>query len=348
MGFRGSSYIKNEINRLQQLLNDDNRYRQEFIKNKEKLRHLINDCNEKNIVDKICKQNLFQFCGFKEYGKRVEINDWFSGYIAFRSDSLKQAEEIKAYYIKEYNIETYKKNITERNEGFITELVFVEKLWGKVLFSNQDNRYYLYIYRSNKINDEDYYLRFNCIDFISFILKKTHEESKRLLISIMSSSASRENEELIAMYNQNILILDNEIWKFDYLNRFIYLYIEALKQMIDLAKNDIHKLNKINNKYYLYCSSSYLAQKINIKDTTARNYLHIFTALELIDKIENKDNTGMYSINEFTEDILNNANMIAKEFIDNKISVSKFKKKTSLSMFGKEKTELIFSDKNNK
>lgn len=345
MGFKGSSYIKNEINRLQQLLNDDNRYRQEFIKNEEKLRHLINNYNENNIIDKICEQNIFELCGFKEYGRRIEINDWFTGYIAFVSNSDEEAEKTKAYYIKEYNIETYKENFTERNKGFTIELVFVEKLWGKVLFSNQDSRYYLYIYRSNKIYDEDYYLRFNCIDFNSFILKKTHEESKRLLVSIMSSSASRENEELIAMYNQNILILDNEIWRFDYLNRFIYKYIGALKQMIDLAKNDIHKLNKINDRYYLYCASSYLAKKINIKDTTARNYIHIFTVLELIDKVVNKDNTGMYSIKEFTVDVLNNANMIAKEFIDNKISVSKFNKKTSLLMFGKEKTELIFSDK---
>lgn len=344
MNFK-SEYIKNEIDRLQQLLADDNRYKQEFIKNRDKLNNLIYDYNENNVIDKIYEQNLFQFCGFKEYGRRIEINDWFSGYIAFISNYIEEVEKTKACYIKEYNIGTYKENIAERNEGFIIELAFVEKLWGKVLFSNQDNRYYLYIYRSNKTDDKDYYLRFNCIDFISFILKKTHEESKRLLVSIMSSSASRENEELIAMYNQNILILDNEIWKFDYLNRFIYRYIVALKQMINLAKNDVHKLNKINDRYYLYCSSSYLAEKISIKDTTARNYLHIFTALELIDKIANKDNTGMYSIREFTEDVLNNANMIAKEFIDNKISVSKFKKKTSLLMFGKEKTELIFSDK---
>ncbi|UZT06163.1 hypothetical protein ONV75_16410 [Clostridium sp. LQ25] len=344
MNFK-SEYIRNEIDRLQQLLPDDNRFKQEFIKNKEKLNNLINDCNENNIIDKICQQNLFQFCGFEEYGIRIAISDWFSGYIAFISNSVNEAEKTKDYYIKEYDIETYKENIKERNEVVTTELVFVEKLWGKVLLSNQENRYYLYIYRSNKIDDEDYYLRFNCIDFISFILKKTLEESKRLLISIMSISSSEKNQELIDMYNRNINILDNEIWKFDYLNRFIYLYIEALKQMINLAKNDIHKLNKINNKYYLYCSSSYLAKKINIKDTTARNYLHIFTALELIDKVVNKDDTGMYSIKEFTVDVLNNANMIAKEFIDNKISISKFKKKTSLLMFGEEKTELIFPDK---
>ena len=99
----------------------------------------------------------------------------------------------------------------------------------------------------------------------------------------------------------------------------------------------------------MYCASSYLAKKINVKDTTARNYLHIFTALELIDKVVNEnDNTGMYSIKEFTVDVLNNANLIAKKFIDNKISVSKFNKKTSSPLFGKERTELIFSDKNNK
>lgn len=345
MSFK-SEYIKNEISRLQKLLDNDNKYKREFLKNKQKLNGLITNSNENNLLDKICQQNLFEFCGFKEYGRRCEINDLISGYIAFVSNSGEEAERRKAYYIKECGIDILKENDRNTNEGFIKEIIFKEELWGKVIFSNRDDKYYLYIYKTNKIDDENYYLRFNCVDFISFILKKTCEETKRLLVSIMGINTNEELKNLLDVYNKNIYVLANEIWRFDYLNRFIYKYIEILKQLIDLVKSDVYKLNKINDKYYLYCASSYFAKKINVKDTTARNYLHIFTALELVDKVVNeKDNTGMYYIKEFTKDVLDNANIIAKKFMDNKISVAKFNKKNSLTLFGEEKTNLIFTEK---
>lgn len=111
MNFK-SEYIRNEIDRLQQLLPDDNRFKKEFIKNKEKLCGLVTNYNNVNLKDKICEQNIFKFLGFEKECVRIKIDDLVSGYIAFVSSSKEEAEKTKAYYIEEYKIKEYECNIT--------------------------------------------------------------------------------------------------------------------------------------------------------------------------------------------------------------------------------------------
>lgn len=348
-----SEYIKNEIDRLQQLLPDNNRFKQEFIKNKEKLCGLVTDYNNVNLKDKICEQNIFQYCDFEEYGRRIKINDFVSGYIAFTSSSQEEVEETKAHYIEEYNIKEYECNITNVDENFIVELTFKEDLWGKVIRS--ERKYYLYIYKTISRDDKKYYVRFDCIEFLAFVLKTTINNATKMLLNSMNKERKDLVEEYEKICEYNLKDIEERISEYPSLRVFLLKDIEILKAFINYIKGNIYKLTEEDEKLYMYCPYINFGEIINKSGNTAGKYLNIFTALNLIkkkvDKDDNKNNRNAparYIIKEFTESVLKKADEIARLFMLNNIKISDFNEKKCKEVLGEEKTNEIFFAQSNK
>jgi len=348
-----SEYIKNEIDRLQQLLPENNRFKKEFIKNKEKLLGLVSDYNNVNLKDKICEQNIFKYCGFEEYGRRIKINDLVSGYITFISSSQEEAEETKANYIEEYNIKEYECNITNIDENFIVELTFKEDLWGKVIRS--ERKYYLYIYKTINKDDKNYYVRFDCIEFLAFILKTTISDASMLLINEMNKERKNLIEEYEKIYEYNLKDIEEKISKHPSLRVFLLKDIEILKTFIKYVKDNIYKLREEDGKLYIYCPNLTFAEIINKSGNTAGKYLSVFTTLGLIEKKvdidDNKNNRNAparYIIKEFAGSVLKEADEVARLFMLNNIKISDFNENKCKEILGEEKTKEIFFAQSNK
>ncbi len=353
MNFK-SEYIKNEINRLQQLLEDDNVYKQEFLKNKEKLCGLVTDYNNVNLKRKICEQNVFKFLGFKKEGVRIKNNDLVSGYIAFISP-YQEVEKTKNTYIKEYGINEYECKITNINENFIVELMFKEDLWGKVLYSENNRKYYLYIYKTIDKNDKNYYIRFDCIEFLAFILKITINDATMILLNSMN----KERKDLVEEYEKicecNLKDIEERISEYPSLRVFLLKDIEILKTFIKYVKDNIYKLREEDGKLYMYCPNVTFAEIINKSGNTAGKYLNVFTTLGLIEKKvdidDNKNNRNapaQYIIKEFTGSVLKEADEVARLFMLNNIKISDFNENKCKEILGEEKTKEIFFAQSNK
>lgn len=348
MSFK-SEFIKNEIDRLQQLLADDNRYKQEFIKNKEKLCGLVTNYNNVNLKDKICEQNIFKFLGFGKEGVRIKIDDLVSGYIAFTSSSKEEAEKTKNRYIEEYGISECECKITNIKENFIGELTFKEDLWGKVIYSENKHKYYLYIYKTINKNDEDYYVRFDCIEFLAFILKTTINNANMILLNSMN----KERKDLVKEYEQiceyNLKDIEERISEYSSLRVFLLKDIEILKTFIKYVKENIYKLREEDGKLYIYCPNVTFGEIINKSRNTAGKYLNVFTALNLIEKKvdfeDNKNNRNapaQYIIRKFTESVLKKADEVARLFMLNNIKISEFNENKCKEILGEEKTKQVF------
>lgn len=354
MNFK-SEYIKNEINRLQQNLDDDNKYKKLFIKNKQKLLGLVTNYNNVNLKSKIYEQNIFKFLGFEKEGVRIKINDLVSGYITFISSSQEEAEETKAYYIEEYNIKEYECNITNVDENFIVELTFKEELWGKVIYSKSKRKYFLYIYKTINKDDEKYYVRFDCIEFLAFVLKTTINNANMLIINEMSKERKKLVEEYEKICEYNLKDIEERIYEYQSLRVFLLKDIEILKKFINYVKEDIYKLREENEKLYMYCPNITFGELINKSGNTAGKYLNVFTALGLIekkvDKLDNKKNRNapaQYIIRKFTESVLKEADEVARLFNINDIKISNFNENKCKEVLDKEKTKEIFFAQSNK
>ncbi len=350
-----SEYIKNEINRLQQLLEDDNRFKKEFIKNKEKLLGLVSNYNNVNLKDKISEQNIFKYCGFEEYGRRIKINDFVSGYIAFTSSSQEEVEETKAHYIEEYNIKEYECNITNVDENFIVELTFKEDLWGKVIRS--ERKYYLYIYKTINKNDKNYYVRFDCIEFLAFVLKTTINDATMLLINAINKERKDLVEEYEKICEYNLNNIEERISEYPSLRVFLLKDIAILKAFINYVKENIYKLTEEDEKLYIYCPYINFGEIINKSGNTAGKYLNIFTALNLIkkrvdvDDKKNKNNRNAparYIIRKFTESVLKEADEVARLFMLKNMKISDFNENKCKEILGEDKTNEIFFAQSNK
>lgn len=347
-----SEYIKNEIDRLQQLLPDNNRFKQEFIKNKEKLCGLVTDYNNVNLKDKICEQNIFQYCGFEEYGRRIKINDFVSGYITFISSSQEEAEETKTYYIEEYNIKEHECNTTNVDENFIVELTFKEDLWGKVIRS--ERKYYLYIYKTTNKDDKNYYVRFDCIEFLAFVLKTTINDATKMLLNSMNKERKDLVEEYEKVCEYNLNNIEERIAEYQFLRVFLLKDIAILKAFINYVKVNIYKLEE-DEKLYMYCPNITFGELINKSATTAGKYLNVFTALGLVEKKvdvdDNKNNRNapaQYIIREFTESVLKEADEVARLFMLKNMKISDFNENKCKEILGEDKKNEIFFAQSNK
>lgn len=339
-----SEYIKNEIDRLQQLLPDNNRFKKEFIKNKEKLCGLVTDYNNVNLKDKICEQNIFKFLGFEKEGVRIKIDDLVSGYIAFTSSSKEEAEKTKNRYINAYNISSI---YFENTQNLTTEIIFKENLWGKVIRS--ERKYYLYIYKTINKDDKNYYVRFDCIEFLAFVLKTTINDATMLLINSMNKERKDLVEEYEKVCEYNLNTIEERIAEYQSLRVFILKDIAILKAFINYVKENIYKLREEDGKLYMYCPNVTFGELINKSGNTAGKYLNVFTALNLIekkvDKNDNKNNRNAparYIIKEFTESVLKEADEIARLFMLKNIKISDFNENKCKEIFGEEKTKEIF------
>lgn len=355
MNFK-NEYIRNEIDRLQQLLPDDNRFKKEFIKNKDKLSGLVTDYNNVNLKYKICEQNIFKFLGFEKEGVRIKINDFISGYIAFISSSQEEAEETKAYYIERYNIKEHECNITNINEGVTVELTFKEELWGKVIYSK--NKYYLYIYKTINKDDKNYYVRFDCIEFLAFVLKTTINDATMLLINSMN----KERKDLVQEYENicayNLNNIEEKISEYPSLRVLLLKDIEILKTFINYVKENIYKLREEDGKLYMYCPNVTFGELINKSGNTAGKYLNIFTALGIVEKKVDKEDDkknrnnrnapARYIIKEFTESVLKEADEVARLFMLKNIKILDFNENKCKEILGEDKTNEIFFAKSNK
>ncbi|WP_252225767.1 hypothetical protein [Clostridium sp. ZBS2] len=354
MNFK-SEYIKNEINRLQQLLDNDNRFKQEFIKNKEKLSGLVINYNNVNLKDKICEQNIFKFLGFKKEGVRIKINDLVSGYIAFISNSQEEAEETKAYYIEQYNIKEYECKITKINENVTVELMFKEDLWGKVLYSENERKYYLYIYKTINKDDKNYYVRFDSVEFLAFALKITINDATMLLLNAINKERKYLIEEYEKICEYNLKDIEERISEYQTLRVFLLKDIDILKAFIDYVKENIYKLREEDRKLYIYCPNVTFGKIINKSGNIAGKYLNVLTALCLVekkvDKEDNKNNRNApakYYIKEFTEEILKKSNEVARLFMLNNVKITDFTENKCKEILGEEKAKEIFFAKSNK
>lgn len=343
MNFK-SDYIKNEINRLQQNLDNDNRYKQKFIKNKEKMAGLIKDYNDNNLLDKICQQNIFKFCGFEKEGVRIKIDDLVSGYIAFVSSFEEEAEKTKNRYISKYNISSIEYVNTK---NLVTEILFKEDLWGKVILS--DNKYYLYIYKTIKREDKNYYIRFDCIEFIAFIFKTSLNNAKMLLLNAMNKERKNIVEEYENLCKYNLKDIEEKISQYTSLRVFLLKEIEMLKTFIGYVNNSIYKLKEEEEKLYMYCTNVVFGELINKSGTTAGKYLNTWTVLGFIEKKvdenynkKNKNAPAKYLLKKFTEEVLKQADKVARLFMLNNIKITDFDEKTCKEIFGEEKTNEIF------
>lgn len=345
--------IKNEIEKMKRLISKDNKYKEAFSRNKELFKNILIDEFEdlQKAYNRICEENLFKYCGLEDAEKeKIKLVDIYTGYICFLSKTEDEQLNKKEEYISKYKIKNLQKYISYNGENIITELLVDEGLWGWVEYDDYSGKYYLYIGKSKDI-DAEYHARLNIVDFIEVFNGIRKEEARKVILNALDIKI-KNIEPIRNICLRNINIIDNEFYKYDYLNRLTSEIQETIKKFIGFIRYEVYFPDVIDDKYYVFCSNEYVIEKLKMPKALNK-YINLFVALELIEKETrkeeksgNKNKTGLYHVKEFNDDNLKNANLIAKAILEKGIKASSFSHKVCAEILGEEKADKIFLDKN--
>ena len=133
------------------------------------------------------------------------------------------------------------------------------------------------------------------------------------------------------------------------LNKFIERHLNKLQILLDEGVNGLYKNYKDASIFSV--SLEFLANNIGISKKTLSPVINIFTAIGLIEKVDNikekktsYNNITYYRIPRWTENVLNEADYLCSKFLELNVSPTKVTAKHIAKVLGKETTLKIMRD----
>ncbi|MDB2102634.1 hypothetical protein PMW00_06300 [Clostridium paraputrificum] len=256
------------------------------------------------------------------------------------------------------NIEELKTTLNIKDNGDI----FINNLVPGVfeVYSIYKSKYCLNYNRKNKqyyisVCKKDYdtnYINFNFIEFYSMVADLSKSEAIKQLLEILNIKVTVIQNK-IKFYNKNIDTLQKELVNYPYLYKLTRKHITVLIVLLRLAEERSYNNEDKKTIGDITITVKELSKRINKSSSTITPYLNAFCILGFIEKRplytnkekRNRNDIICYTINSFTKDMLENAEKVAKNIVDNNITLSKINNNNITMLFGKDIAKKIITDK---
>lgn len=355
-----SNKRSNDINKMKISINKNNRYMNSFLNNRDLIAGV--NCEELESIEQaneiMYRENLFKYCAIdSKPNKKFKLDeccgvDFISFIVYEETEKNKKMEEYKA----RYNFFEFEEKIFRREDMLIVELINKKETFAFLRYNVSKKKYYLYVTDNPDANNFEYYTVLDIAEFYSIFAQCDLVEAKKSILNAMELNV-KELQVTKKILEDNLQIMDSDISQYAYLNKLVKVNNKrVLKEIIYISLEEMYSLKIENGKYYVLSAYQNIAERTGISKTNVNNYINMFLAFELIERIgyknkinksrANRNDTSLFNIRKFDGDILKNADLIAKKFIDNNITPSKVTYKELQKIFSEEKLTKIFLDKN--
>lgn len=342
-------YEKNfiDINKLKKYFKIINyNYDLSAIKENFKLNKLscsVNTTNE--AIRKIISIDLFKCIDINsKINKRTKLNiPLHFKYYQIESSYYNKFKE-KFENVSDENI-----YVLESNENkSIFEIYISEDLLYNIYFSTERDEYYLAVY--NSLDDKAPYKKYNIIDIYSLLANTSRKNAIVELINLLDITVINIDYE-IKKYKNNLEVLTNEIVNYTKLYKLIKKHIYVLEEIIKIGLIECYFYNE-DKQFNI--SSRYLGNRLNKSNSTICSIINGFILLGFCNKnlMENKNKVknekALYSINIFSKELLEEANIIANKMSSSKpkLTISNINYKSIERLFGEEIANSVILDTN--
>lgn len=332
----------NNINTIRKLMAykkyryDLNTITNEIIKNKLDIE--VNTISE--AIKKINSINLFKTLDLKS--KIIEELDIPFKYKKYQliANSI---EELK----NKLNINNTDNIIIEEcvEDNTIYTVYEMQDCYYRINYSKNNKEYYISVY-SNK-NDETNYEKYYFSDIFQILFFNNYKDSIAKLLELLNITVTN-TKEFIDMCKSNISYLELNINKYTFLKRILEKHIYIIKNINSIGIKDYYFKNDIKNDNEIFFSQRYIAKVCNKAQSTIMPYLNglillgFYKKRNLDNENYNKKGQLIYEIVPINEELLIQANEIAKILIVNKITMSKISEKNISKILGQDVANKIF------
>ncbi|MEG1482835.1 hypothetical protein [Clostridium sp.] len=347
---RDSKYINKNKNRAKEYIKINNKYKEYINNNYEKLKSKI--CLNIQVytleeaIKELEKIDIRKLLNIKTIlGEEFETDlDVDTGIVAFIVKSEDDFEE-KILKLKwENEIEDYTLNRYFRFGKEVAELKFLRKnKKAKIILNNRDKTYKM------EFLDGEY--SYGIVDLYEIIMKVDYYTALRELISLTRIFV-KDIDDITDNYLFNysrICFWDKYKVHYPSMNKFIERHLNKLKILLDEGINGLYKNYKDASIFSV--SLEFLANNIGISKKTLSPIINIFTAIGLIEKVDDikekrtsYNNITYYRIPRWTENVLNEADYLCSKFLELNVSPTKVTAKHIAMVLGKDTTLKIVRD----
>lgn len=338
------NYKEKYINTIKRYLNKINfNYKIDDLKNS--LKNINLNKEVENVVDAINlinSNNLFTHLGLKEYKKKREkldipLNIKYTLRIIEKDDNSLNTNMFN------------NKNIKLELNNNICEIYEVIESTYKIQYVNKEKEWNISIY-FNK-NDDEKIIIFNFIEVYSILTNKSLKDSIIELIELLNIKVKNINEYLESHYINLKQLSTENLVQYQYFYKIAKNKITLLEKMIRFAIKECYFSTNVNEIKDVYLSNRYLAKEVGKAYSTITPYVNTFALMgfykkNIINNLKQYNDTTSYKMNYINNDILTNANLIAKKMIDDNISFSKVTYKYIKDNYGVNVAKSIILDKN--
>lgn len=351
-----SNLFEEQIKVIQTIIESDIEYKNKASickgnLKKNKLNKQVKTVNDAK--DTIYRTNLFELCGFNSKEKEkfeIQLPIQYK-YIGFLAKSEEEAKNKLIEISEEYQIKNPYIKEDKQDNYLIYEVFIPVKTFGYIKYDLKMEKYYLYIAKDNDDNNFKYTTRFNFVDIYRMLFNIANEKKAVHEILDLLEVKSSDVQPLIERYINNIRVLEN-IKVYPYLNKLIKKQVYILKEILNLAIEEIYFCKEKENVYYVPFAQNYLAKRLQKSKSTIKDSLIAFALLGFYSKTSdedeeektNKNKSTLYHIYEFNEEVLAEAEKIAKIFRENQMTLSYVPYEKVCEVFGKDRADKVIQD----
>lgn len=279
---------------------------------------------------------------------KLEIPIQFK-YISFLANTETEAQErikeiSKKYDLKNAYIKSYK------NENIKYELSIPISSYVFVNCSKKTKEYNIFLTDNEDINNKEYQIKFCFIDLYCMLFNLEKKQAVMEIMDLLDIEVL-EGQELKEIYVNNLKALE-KVNMYPNLNKLLRVYIYLLREILNLAIEEIYFSSKLENKDYVFFSQRYLAKIVKRSQSTVSPCINGLATLKFFTKAEAEDSNtnninknSIYNIPNYTEEFFNNAEKIAKLLVENNTSLSDINYKVLKELFEEEEVNKIIKDK---
>lgn len=341
------------LNKYKNLVN----YKFDIETFKDKIKNNKLNIEVNNIVDAIKtinQNNYFKYLGLtanKKGIEKLELPLYLTYKIIFNISLTDELAKLDNDNINYRNI-IYKGN-DDNNKYEIFALI---DSYYCINYSKENREYYIAIYPNNN-NVDSNFIKLGFIEVYSILANLTLKESVVELINLLNVKVKCVQEYInIYYYNLEILKDINKLSEYRYFYKKAKKHLYLLEELNKLSIIECYFRVDSNGIGYIYCSQRYLAKiilKDKIKYNTISSYLNVFSLMGFYKKTiveeykNNYNDTISYNLNLITQEILQNANDVARLMIQNKKSFSDVDRKYIIKNYGVLVANSIIIDRSN-
>lgn len=271
-------------------------------------------------------------------------------YISFLANTEIEAQEKTEELSKKYNLKnSYIK--VYKNENIKYELSIPINSYIFVSYSKKINQYNIFLTDNSDINNKEYQIKFSFIDIYCMLFNLNKKQAVIEIIDLLDIKVL-DVQNLKEIYVNNLKALE-KVKMYPNLKKLIGKHIYLLKEIINIAIEEIYFNRKLENKNYIFFSQRYIAERVNKSQSTVMPYINGFAILNFYTKAEIEDNiindninkNSLYNISVYTEEFFKDAEKIAKLLLERNITLSKISYKVLKELFQEKEVNKIIKDK---